>query len=520
MASEINNNLKLNKSAALDSRLESVASYGSLLNPNTATNFLYEGATIYVIDEKADYQVQEDPDNPGQLIWVKLEIVSLVQGTINITVLTTNLDLSLCSPAIELCDKVLINVVDGTSPTISVISNMPTDREISFKIETGKSVIFKHTDYTIANSGQIVLETGANMTLTGRTIADELLILERNSSAIVQKGAMQYVRSDEWASSILQLVVEDNLTSSAINKALSANQGRVLENKKQNNISVLSPTRLTLNANSELTVLPYNKNKIIITWNDTKINSAVQNTPAMLAALVTTDSLIPLVYEDRYAVMTPAEGALTNKHLDFGIWLLPSGLSAAVQSNWFMIEGPTYVVQTQCSLFNVAIGSMPGATNFYTTKISTSTALGSLKDFVIFDELSGAGTGYSFKFKNAPAFYSNIYEIEYSVIFQNNDTTHIPIALNLWKLNNGLLTAPELNTNPAGVSALNNDFSPYNVSTMSLGGIAQFRMTVKKRVEVTSTDTPAYTCVVSTAAANFPAALGLQFGDLRITKLQ
>ena len=58
MSTEINNNLYPKLAKSLDARLGSVANAASLPVIANTSNFLFEGAIIYVQDETTNYQVQ------------------------------------------------------------------------------------------------------------------------------------------------------------------------------------------------------------------------------------------------------------------------------------------------------------------------------------------------------------------------------------------------------------------------------------------------------------------------------
>jgi len=517
MAGELYNNIKVNKAAPLDAKLTPVATYASLPDPTVESNFLYVGAEIFVVSENASYRV-ENVSNVKT--WVKQEALTLVQGSINITTSTTLLDLSLVVPAIASCSSVLINIIDGNNATISAITNLPLATDMAFFTATGKTVTFKHTDYTSANTGQIILEDGNDLKITGRSIANESLILRRNSTALVQVGATQFIKTGEWSSTVLNLVVEDSLTSAATNRALSANQGRILNTTKQDKISVLPTQRLTFSGNT-LTLLPYTKNLISVNWTTQKITAAVLNTPAMLADLVNTDSIVDISNNDRYIVMTPSYGEGIGKALDFGIWLLPAGLSAASSSNWFLVEAPNSVLQVQYDLVPVSDTNLANTTNgFRTLKIDKTTALGALKNFIDVDTFSGANSFYSFKFRDSPVSYSNIYEIEYEVYLINNSTTHRDIDLNLLKLPNGLIVSGDVNTYPAGYVTVNTNVFPYNGGTQGTAG-NKMCISTKKRVEIQGSTSPAFSALLSTTmASTYYSNISISSGSLRITKIK
>lgn len=319
MASEIYNSLDLQKASRLDSRLDSVSTYANLPDLTDASLFLFEGATIYVSDEKVDYQAQFTVASPTVLQWIKLSDVSLVTGAINILPSTVNIDLSLVVPAIETCDKVIITVVGGSSATITSITNWPTGKKLTFFSSVAQSITYKHTDYDVAGLGDMVIEDGRDMTLTGRVIGNESLTFEENGSSFVQWDATQFIKTSELAQNLLNIAVTDNLTTTSTSSALSANQGVVLSgliNTKQNTITAgdnLSFSGSTLNA------APW-------PWTVTTVNSLPLGTT-----------------QDNY--LTTTWGTTTQKYyrlVDFTStgdkFMLPVGLNPSIISNWILIQ--------------------------------------------------------------------------------------------------------------------------------------------------------------------------------------
>jgi hypothetical protein len=211
----------------LDQRLNPVDTFADLLDPTVAANFLYEGAHAYVKDVKKFYKVD---DNGSALEWVLVDPEDLVIGTINITSSTFILDMSLVTPDIADCYAVQVNIVgSGTSATIQAITNFPTgDKLITFYIQSGKTVTFKHFDYDVATSDQIVLENGFDITVTGRDIGNESVTFKKHGVAVCQWDATQFMKASEWAQNLLSVTIYDGLDSTSTIMALSANQGKVL----------------------------------------------------------------------------------------------------------------------------------------------------------------------------------------------------------------------------------------------------------------------------------------------------
>jgi len=230
MATQIINNFDPRKATHIDERLSSVNAVTDLSDPTDPTNFLYEGAMVFVITENADYRVE---NVFGILTWVIQENASLVMGTLNILSSTTVLDMSLVTPAIGSCYAVEIIIISaGNSANIQSITNFPIDdKQITFYVENGKQVTFNHVDYDAATTDQIVLEDGFPMTLTGRTVGDESLTLKKHGVCVCQWDATQFMKASEWAQNLLSIAIYDDLDSTSTTEALSANQGRVLNEK-------------------------------------------------------------------------------------------------------------------------------------------------------------------------------------------------------------------------------------------------------------------------------------------------
>lgn len=227
-------NFNLNKPAPLDARFIPVADAASLptITDITSLNdqFLFEGAIIMTLDTKLNYQIHEDVNNPGNYIWVNIGGAAevLQSGTIDITIATTTLDLSLVTPAIALCDKVTINITDGTSASIELITNFPANQSITFFSTIGQEVTFIHTEYDIPGNDSIVIEDSFNFKLTGRADAYDFITFKKHAVKVCQEAAVQYLKRSEITALLGQFAPIDALNSTSTTNSLSANQGRIL----------------------------------------------------------------------------------------------------------------------------------------------------------------------------------------------------------------------------------------------------------------------------------------------------
>jgi hypothetical protein len=329
MPTELYNNFTVNKKARLDSKLEMVANSYNLPDPNLGTNFIYEGAEVYVSSEKANYQAQDDPDNPGTLIWVKVGGSSeeLVTGAIIISSTDTVLDLSSVNPSISTCDNVIVKVT-GDDVTINSITNFPENQPIKFQAFAGNTVTFTHTELSEGGAGDIILELPYPYTLIGRTSAKETLTLvnyndSKSSGGIIsQVTGEQFVSEDDIVSILgdLKTTVTDNLTSTSALDALSANQGRVLANmvSNVNNFQVGG----LLSFNSDNTVLTGNHPEFIQTI-------APDGTSNVINYLTTS---IPSIAKHRLVEFTNS-GTTAD-----GVWLLGAQQNPTLSSNWIQIS--------------------------------------------------------------------------------------------------------------------------------------------------------------------------------------
>jgi len=328
MATEIYNNLQPRIQAHLDERLESVSSVSNLPDPNVESNFIYEGAIVYVVDVKLNYQAQEDPNNPPQLAWVNIGGESesgKVQGFINVLPTTTILDCDDVSPDIDTCHSVLITVVGGDSVNIHSIENLPDDRGnndlITFSTVPGTTITFVHTDYDAAGSNDIILEDGFNMSIEGRLIGDETLTLKAHDGAVCQWDATQFTKKSEISKTLLESFgVVNSLDSTSTTKALSALQGKILND-------ALATKQDELTAGSHLTINPSTDviDSLPRTWSKESIPITEADDP--LVILTTT----VLTTEDKYRT---ADFRSLNK----GLWMLPPNFDPTLPNSWYELD--------------------------------------------------------------------------------------------------------------------------------------------------------------------------------------
>jgi hypothetical protein len=539
MAIETYNNLSLQKQAPLDAKLSPVETSSLLPDPNMVENFLFEGATIYVKAETANYRVEKDPLNGVNLIWVKQVTSDLVTGVINILASTTVLDLNLVSPPLSQCDSVLINISGtGTTATIFTITNFPDtpdDLKMPFFVQVGKQVTFKHTDYTSANAGQIVLEDGFDMTISGRNVGNEQLILTKDSTALVQYGAVQFIKKSEWATNILSIATVDNLTSTSINLALSANQGRILDITKQDILSVTD--RMTLDTiTSVLDVKPYPWLRINLTgeytgaWNG-QLPAINANTPNFLASmdLGNENSIWRFngphidVINNRYVDLRPARGLVINAPLDHGLWVLPAGLDSTVSANWLCVDASTATMQVTYDLATEDLGgSGVAGTDYYTIKIDKNSGVGLLKNDIVFDTLSSYP--YSFKPTYRSANNTTLYEIEYSMLLSMSDRS--ATTLDHWQdIHAQLINTPDVfsatsqvNIMPSSAVIKDYTYRAYDLRQpiSQISSKLPFKLTVKYRKFYSSNLST--TCLLKQLDGSFEG-VRLESGTLTITKL-
>jgi len=517
MSTEIYDNIQVNKPAPLDAKSVPVAAVGNLPNPNTATNFLYLGAEIFVTGENAKYRVEVDPTNSANRIWVKQAVVTLVAGVINIVGSTTALDFSLVTPAIALCDTVTVNVTGvSTTASISVFLNFPAGFKKTIYVQNGKTLTLKHTDYASANAGQIVLEDGFDMTLTGRAVGNESIIVERNVTAIVQVGATQFIKQSEWAKNLLSIAIADNLTSSSAVIALSANQGKVLDTKKQDKLTAGGGITI---ANNIITTNSSSWVKIDYTFAQapSRAAEATYDPIIFLTTSIRTDgavsfsgppvSNIPEISpSNRYVDLRPS--AAYSYFIDGGLWLLPAGLPRSVANNWVCIEKPAAGQPSVSYKFPaVTIGtSSTGICPIPVIKTIGTGVGGLLERGVTWGSFNAgtAGRGYSFSLPGTVI--PSLYEIEFRV--NSNTVTSAILQLKLYLNYNNYVT--HVNLNP---TTSNTALDIIDVTSNSVGT----SVSLKTRLYVSAGDLKIFWCSIETAVLNLN--IFIYGGELTITKL-
>jgi hypothetical protein len=510
MPTEIYDNIKLNKPAPLDARLVPVNTRLDL--PAATSSFLFEGAQIYVTTEKAEYRLEKNTSNV--FVWVKQSSggEGLTQGIITILPTTTQIDLTNVSPAIATCDSVVIQISgSATTANIYKIANLPVGQDMRFYVASGKDIVFKHTDLTTASDGALVLEDGRDIQIYGRAVGNEMLWLERNGTALVQRGATQFVGSNEWAQVIIEVGIDDNLLSVNTNRALSANQGKVLNETKQDKFSLSPAERLNYNATTKtLSFLPYETEAIGLNWTTVQITAASSNVSTFLTSLNSAYTVALTSQKNRYIDMTP--NAVPNKALNFGIWFIPAGMSLGVAANWMRLSPPEGILQVQ---FPLALGDISSPSTVEYRSINFSTAgVGNLKNFLTFDTIGGSGSAYSFKFTNTEG-ADSIYEIEYNIILKNNSTVQTNMFLTLYKNISGTLVAVP-NVLPSGSAEMSSD-TPYNAWGT---GNNRFQVNLRKKVQVSAGVSTSFTAVLK---SELPSAyfnnIEIMNGTLTITKI-
>jgi hypothetical protein len=465
MAIETNNNYDLKKAASLDARLNSVETANDLISPTAVGSFLYEGATVYVKSEKANYRVEKNSSNV--LVWVKQTTENLVLGVITITASTTQLDLSTCTPSIDKCFAVRIDISGGTTATLQTIINSSTKEEIMFYVKTNQSVTFKHTDYDVANNGVIILEDGLDITITGRTVGNEMLWLQKQSTVFAQKGAVQYLKTNEWVSQALSILVEDNLYSNAVNRALSARQGKVLDETKQNKIIFDQNTLLEYNETSKILYkLPNTYERINITWNNTLLGNLYNfafNVPGFLVSIAA-----PQYHnKDRYVDLNfSSTGSNSLQPINFGIWVLPANADKNLTSSWFNVQknDSLYSVQYNCVGSDLDLETDNTGSGIISVPISLNNNIGPLGSFFNFNTLQGFATKI---FTFTPKYFTGneIYELECSLSFKKVGLDPQPISLMLYENTNGLVPNTQINGVPTGATIIAKDSNYNNGST-------------------------------------------------------
>lgn len=537
MSSEIYDSIKLNKASALDERLNPVANYDSLPAPNSI--FLYEGATIYVKSESENYRLEKNNNNT--LVWVKSSTKNvgntsgLNKGVINIQATQTILDLSLVSPAINTCESVTININGGNTASINIIQNFPAGAKLTFYSQVGKTVKFIHTDFINATNDTIVLEHGYDLEIIGRSNANDALILERSynkatdtySNVLIQRGATQFINSTEWQQTVIKVAVEDNLTSSATNKALSANQGNILNSTKQAKMTSVTPDRVVIanpsSTSSTISILPYNKNYISITWTPSLVAQAYTNgITSVLTALTITD----ITQQDRYTIASLGTNATlggsfnfnnSQGAVNFGVWMLPAGLSKSTASNWFPIDLPKsdlyyqFKIPTRNSIA-LATSTFPLYFNIDSNSDTWLATTGNLNTVADYDTIL-LNTAYSFRPKYL--FLNDAYEIKFNLRLRNTSIVHQNVWVDLLQLNNGLATAQDVAANvplPNNSVLLTRSYAPYNgrPAVVDAGGsYFEISITWPIKFKTLPTTIPSFMFTLNAQNAGFGGSAGV-----------
>lgn len=370
MSVEIYNNIHPKIAKHIDERFKTVAAVTALPDPTIATNFIYEGAIAYVAGTVKKYYKCVMNSTNTALEWQPFNPDELVIGVINIIPGTTVLDLSMVSPVIAKCYAVKINIVGGTSATIQAITNFPgSDKLITFTVTAGQQVTFKHNDYDVATTGQIVLEVGFDITIKGRLIGDESLTLKQHGVALCQWDATQFMKPTEWAQNLLSIAVADNLTTTSITTALSANQGVILNNKintKQDQLIAGEKIQLIPGTNNAtINALVRDWSQVILT---TSPSFSVQTAIYLAAQGISTST--EHLYADLRSLPSQAGG-------NRGMWMCPPKKDPSVASNWIMIDGPTR--STSHVQYNYTYDTDPSTgliSNMYYPRINTASQVG------------------------------------------------------------------------------------------------------------------------------------------------
>jgi hypothetical protein len=229
-------NFNLKKPFPLDERLTPVL---NLVDLPTITDldsldaqFLHEGMTIYVVAEKSNYQIQKDPNAPLVYIWNNIggdAAIALQVGAIDITTVTTILDLSLVTPDIATCHSVVITITDGSTAQISTITNFPANQLITFYAAVNDIVTFVHTEYDTPGNDAIVMEDSFNFDLHGRADGNDSLTLKLDTVKVCQWSSVQFLKRGEISALMASFAPIDDLLSTSTVNPLAANQGRILK---------------------------------------------------------------------------------------------------------------------------------------------------------------------------------------------------------------------------------------------------------------------------------------------------
>lgn len=420
MSTEIYNNFNLKKAEPLDKRLITVVnkadlpgwhetlSVNSSTNPNS-NNFLYVGAFAYVSSEDNYYKIDSN------LKWVLKNTAESELGIAEVTIdenaSQINLaELSTPNTTIAEVKIVKINVLGSSQiPSIFVINGFPTTHKITFRVQAGKAVKFMCTNYNTALPGQIILENGFDLILNGRSNgADELLTLENQNGKLCQYECVQFMTKSEWLTDIFSVNVINNLNSTDTDKALSANQGKILDAKfltKQDKFTIGPGIS---NTGDVLSAIPPNWIKLMPI---TTASTEAQFEALLLASSLSVDNVNYRYLNNNVIYDNGQEIPLT---YPWGIWILPPGKSNTNILNWIQLSPPppAKLCAAQIKLVGGVNPDFTGALNFlkFKTPQGNTTELG-----ITFN---GTTSGTTPTANNFTINRSGLYEVSVKIIFQ------------------------------------------------------------------------------------------------------
>jgi len=421
MSAEIYSNLNPKIAQHLDARLTTVSNIASLPDPTIPANFLYEGALAYVAGTVKTYYKCVLNTLSTALEWQPFETADLVIGFINITPGTTVLDLSLTSVPISNCYAVEINIVGGTSATLQSIVGIPgSDRLMTFFVKNGQEVIFKHTNYDVASTDQIVLEVGFDMTIKGRIIGNDSLTLKKHGVVNCQWDATQFAKTTEWLQNLLSQTIVNNLTTNDANLPLSAAQGFVLNNLLGGKQQVLIPgNSISLVPgllSTTISVLP--KDWVLVSI-PASPNQLTNTLPFITSNIGTSTPVNYYRYVDLRNLPWQSGG-------NRGLWLLPPGKTPTTSADWVLIDegkkntwAGSYTVANQASLASALIS------NRYYPRIILNSLIGS--NNIITNSDGPANEKISIQFPEL----RSLYKIEYDYILTVSDITSRQFAVDI-----------------------------------------------------------------------------------------
>lgn len=362
MAIEINNNLHLKLAKSLDERLGSVDDVASLPVIATASNFLFEGAIIYVREGTTNYQIQ---DILGTLTWVNIGgtvTTVLVDGDISILNTTTNLDLSSVVPPIANCKSVTVSVVGGTSANLISISNMPDDMKILFLSSEGDTITYTHTDFAGAGIGSIVLENGFNISIAGRPEGNDSITLVKDTNSIVQYGATQFINKGDLSQSLLDaLAVNNTLTSTNSSVALSAFMGKTLKD-------LVDTKQDKIIAGEHISIATDGKTVSSLPWLWEKYTPSTKSFPSLTGI---------------YTTPTQTYRTVDFRGYNEGFWMLPPTKDPGHLPNWFNLDKATPSSTT--ARYTIAQDLAPTLVNSnYNPKVLLNSLVGTI-DGIVFN---------------------------------------------------------------------------------------------------------------------------------------